>query len=278
MDTVIMKRQVGWSMLQYAITITLEQQKLFTAITGEPLKVGTKRDIKLIIDGEFYDAHFRNEAFNRNKHTHSDIVMLSYGIDVKRKLQSIFKESYDMMLEFKKTLPPRGRMPEINNSDEYVVLSATSNPNVFILDCVTNAETKDIQEKMKGISEEVFESFEFEPIIDSTAGFCISNTVRKVRKLDRNVCDSLKRLYNYRCQMTGERIGDPYNALVVEAHHIIPFTESMNNDTSNIIILSPSYHRIVHKAKPIWDEKQLAFCFPNGLVEKVKLNYHLKAK
>lgn len=48
------------------------------------------------------------------------------------------------------------------------------------------------------------------------------------------------------------------------------------NDTSNIIILSPSYHRIVHKAKPKWDDANLAFCFSNGLIEKVKLNKHLK--
>ncbi len=47
------------------------------------------------------------------------------------------------------------------------------------------------------------------------------------------------------------------------------------NDTSNIIILSPSYHRIIHKAKPEWDGKSLSFSFPNGLVEKVKLNKHL---
>lgn len=51
--------------------------------------------------------------------------------------------------------------------------------------------------------------------------------------------------------------------------------KSMNNDTSNIIILSPSYHRIVHKANPVWDNENLAFRFPNGLVEKVKLNKHL---
>ena len=72
--------------------------------------------------------------------------------------------------------------------------------------------------------------------------------------------------------MTGEKVGDEYNALVVEAHHIIPFTESMNNDTSNIIILSPSYHRIIHKAHPSWDSKNLEFIFPNGLIEKVKVD------
>ena len=76
--------------------------------------------------------------------------------------------------------------------------------------------------------------------------------------------------------MTGEKVGDEYNALVVEAHHIIPFTESMNNDTSNIIILSPTYHRIIHKAKPHSAHKALAFEFPNGLVEKVTIDKHLR--
>ena len=75
--------------------------------------------------------------------------------------------------------------------------------------------------------------------------------------------------------MTGEKVGDEYNALVVEAHHIIPFTESMNNDTSNIIILSPSYHRIINKAKPEWDSMNLSFSFLNGLAEKVKIDFHL---
>ena len=52
-------------------------------------------------------------------------------------------------------------------------------------------------------------------------------------------------------------------------------TISMNNDTDNIIILSPSFHRIIHKAKPVFDYENLSFVFPNGVVEKVKLNKHL---
>ena len=39
--------------------------------------------------------------------------------------------------------------------------------------------------------------------------------------------------------MSGEQIGEPYGAMVVEAHHIIPFTELMNNDTSNTIFYLP---------------------------------------
>lgn len=75
--------------------------------------------------------------------------------------------------------------------------------------------------------------------------------------------------------MTGEKIGEPFGAMVVEAHHIIPFTESMNNDTSNIIILSPNYHRIIHKTKAEFDREQVAFVSPNGLIDKVRLNMHL---
>jgi len=46
--------------------------------------------------------------------------------------------------------------------------------------------------------------------------------------------------------MTGFPVGDEYGCSVVEAHHIDFFVNSQNNDASNIIILSPNFHRIVH--------------------------------
>ena len=139
-------------------------------------------------------------------------------------------------------------------------------------------DTKKANEAASYVAAPVKENVDFEtfePREDKNAGFKEVTRLQKVRHLDRSIGDSLKLLYDYRCQMTGERIGDNYDALVVEAHHIIPFTESMDNDTSNIIILSPSYHRIIHKVKPRWDRKDLSFRFPNGLTEKVKLNKHL---
>ena len=38
---------------------------------------------------------------------------------------------------------------------------------------------------------------------------------------------------------------------VFEAHHIEYFTKSLNNDTSNIIIVNPSFHRIIHQASDL---------------------------
>ncbi len=99
--------------------------------------------------------------------------------------------------------------------------------------------------------------------------------MQKVRKLDRSIGDNLKKLFDYRCQMTGEVIVADQGVHVVETHHIIPFVTSLDNDADNQIVLSPSCHRIVHQAKPKFDRKALAFIFPNGLVEKVKVNLHL---
>ena len=39
------------------------------------------------------------------------------------------------------------------------------------------------------------------------------------------------------------------------SHHIDYFTRSQNNDSTNIIIISPNYHCIIHKNNPIKREK-----------------------
>lgn len=283
-SNIILKRDVFWSMLESALPIPLESQKIYAAITGHPLDVGKKHDIKLIIDGMEFDAYFRNVAFNRNTFDHSDIVMLSYGVEVKRKLKELFSDSYKRMLEMRdevrknqKTTGTKGRIT-IGNLDgikEYVILKSTSEPDVFVLDCITSDVTLAASEEIHKIDEEIYENASFESLIDKNAEIKYSNALHKIRKLDRSIAESLKYLYDFRCQMTGERIGDKQNGLCVEAHHIIPFTESLNNDYSNIIILSPNYHRIIHKAKPEFDSKNLAFVYPNGLVEKIKLNKHL---
>jgi predicted restriction endonuclease len=161
---------------------------------------------------------------------------------------------------------------------EYLIFYASVLPDVFILECQLAEETKDIKQAIKGISEAEFESPAIEDILskhDSTASITTAKTLQKIRKLDRSIGDSLKKLYDYRCQMTGEVIGANQGVHVVEAHHIDPFVTSLDNDAVNQMILSPSYHSIVHQAKPKFDRKALAFIYPNGLVEKVKVNLHL---
>ena len=60
------------------------------------------------------------------------------------------------------------------------------------------------------------------------------------------------------------------------SHHIDYFTRSQNNDSTNIIIISPNYHRIIHKNNPRFNRKKFQFEFENGEVLRLKLYEHLK--
>lgn len=277
-NTFLLKRPVDWSLLTNGFHIPTEFHELVYAMPGGRLNHGDKRGVKILIDGETFDARINNIAFDQTHYPgHPDLLQIRYsqGSPIARKLQSIFVEEFQYLQAARANAAPRTQvqLPEVFQSE--VVFYATMFADTFVLECYANTDHQALSEQLSTISEEVFESTTFVPIEDKTAGYTFSSSLRKVRKLDRSIGDSLKQLYDYRCQMTGEKIGDQYAVEVVEAHHIRPFTESMNNDTSNIIILSPTYHRIVHAAKPTFNYHTLSFDFPNGLSEKVKLNKHL---
>lgn len=248
-------------------------------MSGWMPKHGETRNVKVVIDGVGYDAQLKNQSFERTKYDgHADVIQIRYseGSALVKRLREVCCSTWNYVKNIKNLLENINRKSIIRipeEHQEFLGLSTTDLPDVFVADCVTTAVKSEVKTEVCMMSELDFETYE--PREDKNADINQVTRLQKVRQLDRSIGDTLKLLYDYHCQMTGEKVGDKYNALVVEAHHIIPFTENMNNDTSNIIILSPSYHRIIHKAKPIFDHEQLAFCFPNGLIEKVKLNKHL---
>lgn len=113
-------------------------------------------------------------------------------------------------------------------------------------------------------------------LTDNNATIVQENHFVKICKLDRNVCLNLKKLYNFRCQICGQLISAPYgNKPVVDAHHIEFFTQSLNNNYNNVMILCPNHHRIVHTYRPLFKRQTKIFEYPNGYKEKVLLNLHL---
>lgn len=265
--------------MRQGFQIPVEFHHLLKAIPGGMPKHGETRSVKVVIDGVGYDAQLKNQGFDRTKYDgHADVIQIRYseGSEIVKRLREVFSSTWNYV-ESIKNLPENInrkfiiRIPE--EHQEFLALSTTDLPNVFVADSITTAVKAEVKTEVSTISELDFETFE--PREDKSTGIKQVSRLQKIRQLDRSIGDSLKLLYDYRCQMTGEKVGDEYNALVVEAHHIIPFTESMNNDTSNIIILSPSYHRIIHNAKPVFDRSNLSFHFPNGFVEKVKIDKHL---
>ena len=275
----LFQKTIDRSSLRQGFTIPIEFHSLLHLAAGREMKRGETQDIKIVVDGVAYDAQLKNQMFDETKFVgHPDVVQIRYGENspLSKKLREVFCESWNYV-ETIKSLPENIdrkliiRVPE--ERQEYLVLSTTDLPNVFVAECITISEKIAIMKDMQLMSELDFETYE--PREDATASIKEVTRIQHIRHLDRSIGDSLKQLYGFRCQMTAELVGEPYGGTCVEAHHIVPFTESINNDTSNIIILSPSYHRIIHKAKPTFDRTSLSFHFPNGLVERVKIDKHL---
>ena len=273
------QKLIDRSTLRQGFQIPVEFHHLLKAMPEGMPQHGETRNVKVVIDGVAYDAQLKNQGFDRTKYDkHADVIQIRYSesSELVKRLREVFSSTWNYVENIKK-LPENIKRKFIicipDEYQEFLALSTTDLPNVFVADCITTTIKAEIKNEISKQSELDFETLDFRE--DKNASIKEITRVQKVRLLDRSIGDSLKQLYNYRCQMSGEQVGEPYGAMVVEAHHIIPFTESMNNDTSNIIILSPNYHRIIHRAKPEFDRQKLAFIFPNGLIDKVKLNKHL---
>lgn len=275
----IFKKSIDKSVLTDGFSIPARMQTQFLS----DLKLafgyrGAKKHIKFLIDGEEYEAVIKNQPINNPKnYNHVDVLQVRYSVGsaLTKKLRAIFSDIWDYIVEAQatRTTTQRIRVPEELNG--YIALYATPVEDVIMMEYITPEELKTEQTELGDYTEERFELESNYSQHDPTAA--IKEAVKKVklRQMDHNICNTLKELYDYRCQVTEERIGDKYSALVVEAHHIDYFTRSLNNDTDNIVIISPTFHRIIHKENPTFDRNKLQFVFPNGVVEPIRLNKHL---
>ena len=101
----------------------------------------------------------------------------------------------------------------------------------------------------------------------------------EVYKRTQKVIKDLKKYYKGVCQITGDKLTSAklYGADVTEAHHIQYLCEGgAEADPSNIIIISPEWHRLLHKKNPKFDRKKIHFVFPDGKLLPVKFPRHLK--
>lgn len=277
-----LRKLVDWSLLREGFSIPVKDHDIWKTMPGGDLAYGSSRSVKFIIDGKEFDGiTLKNQAFDKNKYsTHKEVIQVRYstGSEIAKYLRTVFFSSYNAILKVREERGGKSKSGIKLSEDlqEFMLLSSTTQPDVFIVDCITAKDQSQVKEVVEYMSEEQYENeTNIAALKDDGAGYKYIEGFKKVRELDRSIGDSLKQLYDYTCQMTGEKIGLQYNAEIVEAHHIVPFTESLNNDASNIIILSPNYHRIVHRTKAEFNFENLSFRFPNGLVESVKVNKHL---
>lgn len=273
----LMKRPLQWSHLTSGLPIPRVFQEMTYDILGRRLNAKDSMEVRVMFGGEVFNVKIYNIDFNRSKYDHTEILQFKYDNNrpLLDKLQNVFSQEYQYCLEAREARK-NGDTSRIDISKHFetnLIVYGTLESDLFIWEPEFENLSKEVESEIKQMTEEEFETAFVRT--DPRATIKEKQKLVKIRQLDTSIGDSLKRAYGYCCQMTGEQIGEQYGINAVEAHHIRPFTESMNNDTSNIMILSPNYHRIVHKANPRFNRKTLSFEFPNGLIEKVKLNHHL---
>lgn len=277
----ILQKPVNWSLLNHGISIPISSWSLLQIIAPNILTHGNSKPIKIIVDNEMFDAVLVNQNFDRSKYpSHKDIIQIRYSDQspISQKLRLIFHESYNYFIAQRKMLSnARKQVALPNDISEFIRLYSTNNSDVFHIECNTNYEYNQVSNALSTITEELYESANDDTFLlkDKTATIEEKERIVKYRKIDRSIIARLKEYYDYRDEISGEKIGAEYGESVVEAHHIDYFTLSQNNDTTNIIIISPNYHRIIHKNNPIFNRKKFQFEFPNGEILKLKLYDHL---
>ena len=281
-DRFVMQKTVDWSLLNDGMTIPTAVCSLFAAWDESILTHGQGKDVKILIDGELYDAKLKNQNFEQSKWAgHKDVIQIRYGRQsaLAVKLRAVFQKSYDYLSAQKQLLGKSKRqIPLPDDIHEYIRLYLTSSSDVLCMECSANADYQQLASTLNAVPEEVYEACDDDRFFlqDKTASIETKEQLVKYRKIDRSIIRQLKEFYDYRDEISGERIGSEYGDSVVEAHHIDYFTTSQNNDSTNIIIISPNYHRIIHKNNPRFNRRKFQFEFPNGEVLRLKLFEHLK--
>ena len=237
-----------------------------------------------MIGRDMYDAALINQNFNQQKFPgHRDIIQIRYSENspIAKRLRAIFHKSFEYLAAQRQLEENNRKQVSLpDNLREFIRMYFTSSPDVFCIECCTDEEYQQVASTLSRMPEEMYEASDDDSIFmeDKSASIIERERIVKYRKIDRSIIKMLKEHYGYRDEITGEKIGSEYGESVVEAHHIDYFTTSQNNDTTNIIIISPNYHRIIHKNNPVFNRKKFQFEFPNGEILGLKLYDHLIQK
>ena len=272
----IFYKSIDQSVLNAGFTIPVIHQEQMYLQMGLHLSRGEKRKIRVIIGASEYDALMTNIQFDESKYpNHKDLLQIRYGKNspLSQALKTIFSYTGNMIADAIK-INGNGRLVGLSeDKKEFLAVYTTNTPGTLLFECIPNVELTEEGLEIASLGE-----LRAEGILDGTddsAEIILKTKVCKIRRLTRTISNDLKEAYGYRCQICGEYIGKPYGSRLIHAHHIDYFTRSLNNNASNIMIVCPNHHGIIHDQNPVFDFKEKVFRYPNGYVEGLKLNYHL---
>lgn len=95
---------------------------------------------------------------------------------------------------------------------------------------------------------------------------------------DPLLAESLKSIYDHRCQVCGMNFKINYDEPFAETHHIHSLSNGGLDISKNIIVICPNHHRIIHRTDANFDRSKLLYKYPNGLEERLLLADHFEQK
>jgi hypothetical protein len=95
------------------------------------------------------------------------------------------------------------------------------------------------------------------------------------RPTDPWLTDTLKLYYEHRCQICLHDFKPKYGVPFADTVLLRKHQQGETPLSRNLLVICPNHGAIVRAANPDFDQRSLAFRFPNGLVEKVMLRDHL---
>lgn len=246
---------------------------------GRFLKRGESKDITLYLNGHSYKAKITNVNYDPKFKRKKDTLQIRYSKngDLARALQACFIKSYQFIkaTREKRQLGDRTmiRLPE--ELKEYLAIYTTEYDDSYVIEPIVFEDIATLKQVVLGQKERILEAEFNYDVVDGKATILESERIIKIRKLNKKIGDNLKLLYNYRCQICGQLIGEKYGLHIAEAHHIDYFVTSLNNNASNQLIVCPNHHSIIHDANPIFDRNRRLYIYKNGIEQKLVLNKHL---
>jgi hypothetical protein len=95
---------------------------------------------------------------------------------------------------------------------------------------------------------------------------------------DSLLAESLKSIYDHRCQVCGMNFKIKYEKPFSETHHIDSLSQGGLDISKNIIVICPNHHRIIHKTNAEFDRAKLLYKYPNSYEERLVLADHFEQK
>ncbi len=273
-ENYVYKKEVDWSLLMEGLAVPIENQVVFGKIMGRFIHRGESKEIKLVLNARTFDAKIINLNLSPKHNRVRDMMQIRYPRDgeLARELQAIFHNSYRYISHIRENRDKgdRSRIQIPNEEKEYLAIYTTEYDDCYALEAIVADDIRTLRNAVTGKSERAFEA-EF----DGEASLIKETRLINVRRLNRRIGENLKLLYGYHCQICGKSIGEEFGSHIAEAHHIDYFVNSLNNDTSNQLIVCPNHHSIIHDADPTFDRVRKLYIYPNGIEQRLVLNKHL---